>query len=140
MSDLITRHEGFSSAAYLCPKGIPTIGYGNTTWPDGRKVKLGETITREKAEAMMRNYIIKEIDPVFNKIPYALTEDQKDALRCLIYNWNTDGFLKSKLYKAICNKDWANVCREWDYGFVNNLKGLFKRRTEELYMFIKDIK
>lgn len=140
MSSLIERHEGFRDRAYLCPRGIWTIGFGNTTWPDGRPVKKGDTITREKALAMMRDYIIKNVDPVFDKIPYTLTEDQRDAIRSLVYNWNAKGFLASKLFKAICTKDWTNICREWDFGFVNNLPGLFKRRTEELYMFVKDLK
>jgi len=36
--DLIKKFEGFSSKPYLCPAGIPTIGYGNTYYEDGTKV------------------------------------------------------------------------------------------------------
>lgn len=140
MSRLIKKHEGFSSSPYLCPKGVWTIGYGITIYPDGRKVSQNdEPITELYAEALLNDYLIREVYPVFSKIPLKLTENQKDALSSLIYNWNAKGFLNSKLYKAICNKDWANVCREWDYGFKNNLDGLFKRRTEELWLFMQDI-
>jgi lysozyme len=139
MCELIKKFEGYSSKAYVCPKGVLTIGYGNTTWEDGTPIKFGDTIDRKRAEKLLTEYIKKEVDPVFKKIPYSLTDAQKDALRSLIYNWNLSGFLKSKLYKAICNKDLAEVCRQWDYGFKNNLLGLFKRRTEELYMFIRDL-
>jgi lysozyme len=139
MCELIKKYEGYSSKAYVCPKGVLTIGYGNTTWEDGTPIKFGDTIDRKRAEKLLTEYIKKEVDPVFKKIPYSLTDAQKDALRSLIYNWNLSGFLKSKLYKAICNKDLAEVCRQWDYGFKNNLLGLFKRRTEELYMFIRDL-
>ena len=47
--ELIQEFEGFSSVAYLCPAKIPTIGYGNTFWEDGRKVRLGEQISKTKA-------------------------------------------------------------------------------------------
>lgn len=140
MCELIKKFEGYSDKAYVCPKGVLTIGYGNTTWEDGTPIKFGDTIDRKRAEKLLTEYIKKEVDPVFKKIPYSLTDAQKDALRSLIYNWNLSGFLKSKLYKAICAKDLAEICRQWDFGFKNNLLGLFKRRTEELYMFIKDMK
>lgn len=140
MCDFVKKHEGYSSTAYLCPRNVWTIGYGNTTWEDGTPVKKGDKIDRNRAEKLLKLYIQKEVDPIFKKIPYALTERQKDALRSLVYNWHKDGFLNSKLYKAICSKNLAEVCRQWDYGFKNNLLGLFKRRTEELYMFIDDIK
>lgn len=140
MTRLIKKYEGFSASPYLCPKGKWTIGYGITIYPDGRKVSQNdEPITELYAEALLNDYLIREVYPVFCKIPFRLTENQKDALSSLIYNWNAKGFLNSKLYKAICKKDWENVCREWDYGFKNKLDGLFKRRTEELCLFIRDI-
>ena len=43
--DLITKFEGFKSRPYLCPSGIPTIGYGNTYYPDGMKVPAKEWST-----------------------------------------------------------------------------------------------
>ena len=137
--DLIQKHEGCRLQAYLCPAGVWTIGWGTTRYPDGNPVKEGDIITKDYADALLTDYLIREVYPVFCKIPFRLTENQKDALSSLIYNWNAKGFLNSKLYKAICKKDWANVCREWDYGFKNNLDGLFKRRTEELCLFMRDI-
>lgn len=139
MTDLIKKYEGLRLQSYKCPKGVWTIGYGNTTHPDGTPIKEGEYITELQAEAYLNDYLIKNVYPVFSKIPYNLTKWQKDALASLIYNWNAAGFLKSKLYRAICDKDWESVCREWDFGFKNNLNGIFKRRTEELSMFMRDI-
>ena len=34
---LIMESEGFRSAPYLCPAGVPTIGYGSTFYADGPK-------------------------------------------------------------------------------------------------------
>ncbi|NBV70201.1 MAG: hypothetical protein EBR69_05875, partial [Synechococcaceae bacterium WB4_2_0805] len=44
---LIREFEGFSDVAYICPAGVPTIGWGTTRWPDGAAVKIGDTITRD---------------------------------------------------------------------------------------------
>lgn len=139
MCELIKKFEGYSDKAYLCPRKVWTIGYGNTTWEDGTPVKKGQIIDRIRAEKLLQHYLKTEVEPVFKKLPRWLTEGQKNALRSLIYNWDAADFLESKLYKAICKKDCAEICRQWDYGFKNNLLGLFKRRTEELYIFIRDL-
>lgn len=138
--DLIQKHEGCRLQAYLCPAGVWTVGWGTTRYPDGTPVKEGDIITQDYADALLTDYLIKEVYPVFDKIPFDLTLDQKRAISSLVYNWNSAGFLNSKLYRAICKKDWANVYREWDYGFKNNFIGLFKRRAEEVHCFMKDIK
>lgn len=139
MTDLIKKYEGLRLQAYQCPRGVWTIGYGNTTHPDGTKVQEGDTITPVQADAYLNDYLTKYVYPVFFRIPYVLTMWQKQALASLIYNWNASGFLKSKLYRAICKKQWATVMREWDWGLKNNLKGLVKRRAEELALFMRDI-
>lgn len=37
---LILSFEGFSAKPYLDSAGIPTIGYGNTYYPGGKKVTM----------------------------------------------------------------------------------------------------
>ena len=142
IDDLIRKYEGCKLTAYPDPAtgGLPiTIGWGSTKKPDGSNFALGEMISQELADALLCDYIQKNIVPVFSKIPYKLTEDQKGALASLIYNVGVPAFTRSKLFTAICKKDYAEICRQWDFGFKQNLKGLFKRRTEELFYFIKDI-
>ena len=139
MTDLIKKYEGLHLQAYKCPAGVWTIGYGNTAHPDGTPVKQGDIITEVQAEAYLNDYLIKNVHPVFAKIPFTLTMWQKEALSSLIYNWNAAGFLKSKLYKAICEKNWAEVMRQWDFGLKNGLTGLVKRRAEELALFMRDV-
>lgn len=139
MYDLIKRYEGFRPQAYKCPAGVWTIGYGTTVYPDGTPVKKGDQITQERAEALLVDYIIKNIKPIFDKIPYRLSQQQEDAICSLVYNVGKGAFVKSKLFKAICEKNYQEICRQWDFGFKQNLKGLFKRRTEELYLFMQGI-
>lgn len=139
MCEIIKRYEGFRPLAYKCPAGVWTIGYGTTVYPDGTPVKKGDQITEERAEAYLNDYLIKNVRPLFAKIPYTLTQNQEDAICSLVYNVGKGAFLKSKLFKAICEKNYPEICKQWDFGFKQNLKGLFKRRTEELYLFISGI-
>ena len=137
--DLIKKYEGLSLKAYKCSAGVVTIGYGTTVYPDGKPVKMGDVVTKEKAEALLLDYVINKILP--NIIDLNLTERQEAALCSLIYNIGFPAFAKSKCYKAIKAKDWETVFRNWDWckGGGRFLKGLAKRRTEEMFLFFQDL-
>ena len=139
MKELIKKYEGLRLEAYLCPAGIPTIGYGTTYYPNGKQVAIGDTITQEKADRYLDIYLQKEVWSVFNRIKYELTSDQKKAIASLVYNVGRSSFLSSKLFIAINRKDLYGIFKEWDFGIKSRLKGLVKRRAEELYLFTKDL-
>jgi lysozyme len=48
----IKHFEGCRLRAYLCSSGIWTIGWGNTFYADGRRVREGDQITQAEADAM----------------------------------------------------------------------------------------
>ena len=51
---LCRRFEGLYLTAYLCPAGVPTIGYGATYYRGGRRVTLSDPpMTRAQAEALL---------------------------------------------------------------------------------------
>lgn len=141
MSDLIKEFEGFSEVAYKCPAGYWTYGYGSRYHADGTPVQQGDSINQLGAEALLNDYLIKKVYPVFNEIKYRLSQCQQDALCSLIYNVGLTSFKKSKLFEAIKNKDVEQIFRQWDWikieGKVN--KGLVRRRAKELYYFTKDL-
>ena len=141
MNDIIQEFEGFSAQAYPDPLtgGEPwTFGYGSTRKADGSPVKQGDYIEKEPAKALLRDWLIKNANPVIASIPYKLTESQRLAIESLIYNVGVSAFKKSKLYTAICQKDFTNIFKEWDFG-VRQLKGLAKRRARELDYFMRDL-
>lgn len=142
MTNLIKKYEGCRLQAYKCQSSVVSIGYGTTKYPDGTPVKMIDIITKEYAEVLLNDYLIKNVYPVFGKIPYQLTEKQRDSIASLIYNIGTPAFLNSKLFKAICKKDWEKIFKNWDWikadGVVS--KGLCKRRAEELALFLEDLK
>ena len=47
-AELCKQFEGFRAKPYLCPAGIPTIGYGSTYYADGRKVTLQDEPIRSR--------------------------------------------------------------------------------------------
>lgn len=137
--DIIKKYEGLSLKAYKCPAGIWTIGYGITKYPDGTPVKQGDEITQSKAEALLLDYIINQIMPHIRDL--GLTSNQEAAVCSLVYNIGWSAFAKSKCYKAIKEKDWETLFKNWDWckGGGKFLKGLAKRRAEEMFLFFQDL-
>ena len=140
MNYLIKKYEGFSAKPYLCPAGVPTIGYGSTHYSDGTPVALKDKpITKQEAEALLLHYVINEIHPHLRDL--TLTDNQKEALVSLIYNIGWPAFAKSKCYKAIKRGDICTAYVEWEWikGGGKVLPGLIKRRAEEKYLFFCEI-
>jgi GH24 family phage-related lysozyme (muramidase) len=87
-ANLIREFEGFSEAAYVCPAGVVTIGWGFTKWQD-RPVQLGETISREMADAMLSDLIENKIVPALaSTVPgwKTLPPNRQNALVSFAYN------------------------------------------------------
>lgn len=135
---LIEKYEGFRAQAYKCPAGVWTVGYGTTVYPDGTPVKKGDTVTKAKAEAYLVDYLNKKVRPYLKGLK--LKPSQQAAIESIVYNVG-NGFFRSKCFTAIKEKDWGTVYNNWDWikGGGKVLPGLIKRRSEELYLFFKDL-
>jgi lysozyme len=89
--NLILSFEGFSSEPYLDSAKIPTIGYGNTYYPGGRKVTMKDpAITREKGAELFATVLPTYEKIVTSKVKTTLTQNQFDAL--VSHTYNTGGF------------------------------------------------
>lgn len=139
--ELIQEFEGFSSVAYLCPAKIPTIGYGNTFWEDGRKVRLGEQISKTKAlellESVVNKYFAQKIFPL---IKVEVNQNQFDAMTSLAYNIGVGNFAKSTLLKKVNQGDFIGAGEEflkWDKSNGQRLFGLTRRRQREKELFLR---
>lgn len=132
---LIKKWETFRADAYLCPAGKWTIGYG-TTIMNGVPVCAGMSITEERAEQLLDEWVEKEVMPYIADL--GLKGKQLEAVISLVYNVGGPAFKKSKLRQAILNKDYVGIAKEWDFGFNSKLKGIVKRRVEELYYFMSE--
>ena len=137
--DLIKKYEGFKANAYLCPAGVPTIGYGSTMWTDGRKVRLGQTISMQDAEKLMAFFLAN----VLHFIPDTVNQNQMDALCSLIYNIGVANFRKSTLLMKVKENPDDETIRDefmkWTLARKNGqlvqLPGLVKRRKSEADLY-----
>src|SRR4051812_42520573 len=84
---LIEQFEGFRAEPYICPAGKPTIGWGSTRYPDGRKVTMQDKpIDRDWAGVLLvaaMSRVVKDLAPCVTRTP---TVHQAAALICLAYN------------------------------------------------------
>lgn len=139
--ELIKEFEGFSANAYLCPAKIPTIGYGNTFWQDGRKVRLGEQISKTKALELLEFVANKDFaNKIFPLIKVEVNQNQFDAMTSLAYNIGFGAFSNSTLLKRVNAKDFlgaANEFLKWDKSNGKPLLGLTRRRQREKELFLK---
>lgn len=137
--ELIKRFEGFSAKAYKCPAGVWTIGYGSTTWEDGRPVRPGDTITQVKAEALVVDWLNKNVRPKLANV--RLNPSQVAAIESLVYNIGWANFSRSKCWAAIQKRNWGDVYLQWNWiiGGGKVLNGLIKRRAAEKALFFAEI-
>ena len=96
---LIKQFEGLKLNAYLCSANVPTIGYGNTYYLNGTKVKLGDKISQEQAEELLKD-ILKKFEAIVNrKLKVKVSQNQFDAL--VSHTYNTGG--SDTLFRLINN-------------------------------------
>ena len=87
--DLIMKWEGCKLSAYRCPANIWTIGYGNTFYKDGSKVKAGDKLLISEAIDLFDDLLPKYERIVNNKIKIKLEQNKFDAL--VSHTYNTGG-------------------------------------------------
>lgn len=135
---LIKRFEGLKLNAYLCSANVPTIGYGNTYYPNGTKVKLGDKITQLQADELLKD-ILKKFEAIVNrKLKVKVNQNQFDAL--VSHTYNTGG--SNTLFKLINNNANDADIRNWfetRYITANGVKlnGLVRRRKAESDLFFQ---
>lgn len=140
---LIKAYEGFESKAYPDPltKAEPyTIGYGFTK-VDGKRVKLGDTMSREQADLMLNGVIQKYNDYVNRLVKVPLNQNQEDALTCFVFNIGPTKFKSSTALKRLNRSDYdgASIAMTWWINPGSNVeKGLRKRRQAEKDLFLAE--
>ena len=141
---LIAQFEGLRLKPYLCSAGVPTIGYGSTFYPSGRKVTMRDKpITQETAFWMLKqvaNMFAKDVDSL---VTSDINQNQFNALVSFAFNLGSDidadnipeGLGDSRLLKRVnANPNDPEIAREfvkWNKAGGRVLDGLTKRRLKE---------
>ena len=135
---LIKEFEGFSSVAYLCSAKKATIGYGNTFWEDGTPVKIGDQISKERAETLLKHVVDNFSVAVEVDIKIEVTQNQFDALVSLAYNIGLGAFKNSTLLRQLNRGNFVGASQEflrWNKSNGKPLLGLTRRREREKLLF-----
>lgn len=133
--DLIKSFEGFRSQAYrpVITEKYLTIGYGHY----GPDVRMGQTITKEQAEALLRKDIEK-FEKNVNKWDYTydFNQNEFDALVSFAYNIGSIDQLTAQGKRS--RQEIADKMLLYVHGAGGiKLQGLVKRRQMERELFMK---
>ena len=137
---LIKKYEGFRGKPYLDPVGIPTIGYGATYYPNGKKVTMQDReITEKEATELLQNMLGEYEKGVKKEIQRELNQNQFDALVSFAYNLGNGALASSTLAKRInsnpCDPDISKQFERWNKAGGKVLAGLVRRRKEEAKLY-----
>ena len=133
---LITGFEGLKLEPYLCSAKIPTIGYGNTYYPNGKHVTLlDEKITQVEALEMFKEVADRFALAVNRQVKKTVTQNQFNSLVSFAYNVGTGNFASSTLLKKVnINPNDVSIKTEflkWNKGGGKVINGLTIRRNQE---------
>lgn len=134
--DIIKKWEGLRLKAYLCPAGVPTIGYGHTY-----NVKMGQTISVAQAEMFLDHDYQNAEEQVLSLVKVPLTENQLGALTSFVFNLGSGNLRISTLLRKLNQGDYTSAAEEfnkWVFAGGKKLNGLVKRRAEERELFITE--
>lgn len=129
---LIQQYEGLRLQAYRCAAGVWTIGWGWTGQVDGKPIKSGMKITREKADELFKQGIVKYENYV-NSMHLNLNQHQFDSLCSFVYNCGI-GCLTS-LCKGRNLKQISEALLLYNKAGGKVLAGLTRRRKAEQELF-----
>ena len=138
--EIIKKYEGFSADPYLCPAGVPTIGYGSTRNLSGNRITMDdEPVSRDIAEQLVQMEL-RHVDAAISKlIKVPLTQNQFDALASFAFNLGS-GRLQSSTLRAKVNRlDYDGAADEfpkWRKAAGKVLPGLVRRRAEERQLWL----
>lgn len=136
-AELCRRYEGYRAKPYLCPAGVPTIGYGSTYYADKRKVTLEDQPMEEGAARALLMVELEHtyLPGVLRNCPVLATNERRcNAIVDYAYNLGIGRLQTSTLKRKINAQDWDGVQEQlmlWTKGGGKVLPGLVARRKAE---------
>lgn len=141
LKNLLKSVEKLRLSPHLDEGGVPTIGYGNTFYENGQKVKISDpTITAGRANQLFDSILARFAQCVNNTIKRPMTQQQFDAFLMMCYNCGMQAFNKPCKVALYFNaSDLAMVKEWWVKSFITVqgkvVGGLVNRRKCEWQIF-----
>jgi len=134
---LCRQFEGYRAKPYLCPAGVPTIGYGSTYYADKRKVTLEDAPMSEPDARALLMYELQHtyLPGTLRQCPSLIADERKcNAIVDFCYNLGIGRLQTSTLKRKINAGDWEGAREQlmlWTRGGGKVLPGLVRRREAE---------
>jgi lysozyme len=135
LSQIVRHFEGLHLRAYLCPAGVPTIGYGAT----GPDIKLGMVWTEAQCDERLERDCARASQSAINLCPQLNSQGKLLAVSDFTYNLGATRLAASTLRRRIRLSDWAAAADQfprWVRGGGRVLPGLVSRRAFERQLFL----
>jgi lysozyme len=135
--DLIKRFEGFSPTIYICPAGLPTIGFGHVVREFERE-RFDAGIGQDAGAALLQGDVGVSERAVLRLIQVPLDDGQFDALVSFTFNLGAGALQRSTLRRKINRKEYCTVpaeLRRWVWAGGRKLRGLMRRREAECNIY-----
>lgn len=141
---LCKQFEGLFLKPYICPAGVPTIGYGATYYEDGRRVTLDDApITKERAEELLLWELRKVSAPAVIRLcpelfAWSVANGVWRAFCAIVdftFNLGSGRLQTSTLRRKLRALDWEGAKEQlmlWTRGGGRVLPGLVRRRKAEV--------
>lgn len=134
--NLIKGFEACELETYICPAGVPTIGWGHT----GRDVRLGAKITQEQADDLLANDLRLFEQGVQGLCPKC-TSNQFSALVSFAFNLGLHA-LEGSTLRTLHNAGKYAAAQDqfgrWVFAKGKRLDGLVRRRAAEAALYGAD--
>lgn len=144
--NLIKGFEGFVSNPYQDSSGVWTIGYGNTYYLDGSRVKPTDSpLTEYQASQLKMAIINKDFATAVNRLlaeeirSGKITQNMFDALVSLGYNIGVGALAKSSVIRYLKEDNKSAAADSfllWNKAGGQELAGLTNRRMVERQLFL----
>lgn len=118
--ELIAQLEGFKSQAYRDTGGIPTIGFGTVTYPNGARVQMEDTCTEAQAKEWLQHWLELHIFPTLDK--WDLPDLVYAALASLAYNIGS-ALHGASILSCVNSQEWGTYDENTEAG--TGLAGAF---------------
>lgn len=110
----LISHEGYTDKAVIPIKGDrPTVGFGSTFRDDGSPVKMGDTITPQKAITRTVAHLAKDEARLKSCVTGPLSQVEYDTLINFSYQYGAVATCSSSMVKHINAGEYAQSCNAY---------------------------
>jgi len=114
--EMLRRHEGVESHAYMCSQDFLTIGVGRNIDPGSDEVAQGLGLSEDEVDYLLENDIIRVAQELHSEYVWfpALDEARRDAMVDISFNLGQTrlrGFRNA--LAAMSEKDWEEASKQF---------------------------